>query len=347
LASGGLAPPLVTSSGSTVIHTKFCQKQPAAALRAPAPIGVLVYTALDSPSVTLMMTTLYWPLPDRACIEVRGRDATAFLHGQLSRTISALPEGRAPLAAWLDARGRVRALFRVLRLDDSWLLITERDNAHAALKKLGMFILRAAVTMTPNDELCVAAVVDAEDSWRGAAAPPDTVMRHDSLHWIRVGHGLWHVVGPAADVEAGTPKRGMESRATSLPKLAEIRLGIPAITAALADRYVPQMLNLDRLDAVSFDKGCYPGQEVVARVHNMGSVKRRMRRYASDSAAVPRVGDELRTATQAVGEIIAVAVAPGGSEMLAVVEHAAVGADLTIGEARLRELPLPYPVPRE
>ena len=151
--------------------------------------------------------------------------------------------------------------------------------------------------------------------------------------------------GPAAAVEA--PKRGMESLATRAT-LAEVRLGIPAITAALADRYLPQVLNLDRLDAVSFDKGCYPGQEVVARVHNLGSVKRRLRRYASDSAAVPRVGDEVRTATQAVGEIVRVAEAPGGSEMLAIVEHAAADADLSSWRARaLRELPLPYPVPRE
>ncbi len=128
--------------------------------------------------------------------------------------------------------------------------------------------------------------------------------------------------------------------------LAEIGLGIPSITPAVADRFVAQMLNLDELGAVSFDKGCYPGQEIIARVHNLGGVKRRARRYAAPTAP-PALGAPVHAADVQVGEVVRSAATESGCELLAVVEHAAAGAALTCGGATLRELPLPFAVPRD
>jgi folate-binding Fe-S cluster repair protein YgfZ len=106
------------------------------------------------------------------------------------------------------------------------------------------------------------------------------------------------------------------------------------------------MLNLDVLDAVSFDKGCYPGQEVISRVHHLGSVKRRMRRYACDATAPPAPGAGVVAVDNAdVGEVVRAARVGQDCELLAVVEHSAAGGTLTVGGARLRELPLPYAVP--
>jgi folate-binding protein YgfZ len=127
---------------------------------------------------------------------------------------------------------------------------------------------------------------------------------------------------------------------------AEIELGIPAITPMVADRFVAQMLNLDELDAVSFDKGCYPGQEIIARVHNLGGVKRRARRYAAPREP-PSLGTPVLAAGTEVGEVVRSAPAGGGSELLAVVEHAAAGSPLTCAGAPLAELPLPFAVPRD
>ncbi len=104
--------------------------------------------------------------------------------------------------------------------------------------------------------------------------------------------------------------------------LAEIRLGLPSIGAPVVEHFVAQMLNLDLLDAVSFDKGCYPGQEVIARVRHLGSVKRRMRRYACDAETPPAPGAAVVTADGAnVGEVVRAERAERGSELLAVVEH--------------------------
>jgi hypothetical protein len=107
------------------------------------------------------------------------------------------------------------------------------------------------------------------------------------------------------------------------------------------------MQNLDVLDAVSFDKCCYPGQEVIARVHHLGSVKRRMRRYACDSETPAAPGATIVVADGTnVGEVVCAARADRGSELLAVVEHSAAGGALSADGARLGELlPLPYAVP--
>jgi folate-binding protein YgfZ len=203
--------------------------------------------------------------------------------------------------------------------------------------------MRAAVDIEPADQWRVAALVDA--SGAASAAPPadtprDSVLIRGDLRWVCVGAGLWHVLGTRAAVEGFDPS--VARGADSVAALAELRLGIPAIRAAAADRYVPQMLNLDRLDALSFDKGCYPGQEVVARVQHLGSVKRRMRRYAAASAAPPAPGAEVASAAgQPAGEIVRAAPADGGFEALAVVDDAAAAAELFAAGVQLHEQPLP------
>jgi folate-binding protein YgfZ len=294
------------------------------------------------------MTFRYVSLLDTACLEVRGADAGAFLHGQLSGAVADLDASRAPLAGWADARGRMRALLRVVRLGERWLLLTPRDGADELAKKLRMFVLRAKVELARAD-LGVAGLLGSSDEWleRQGVAPstlPNRLVRRDELTFVRVGPTYWQMLGaPAALAALGAalpPAREADAA------LAEIQLGIPAITPAIAERYVAQMLNLDALGAVAFDKGCYPGQEVIARVHNLGGVKRRARRYAA-RGAVPGVGAAVLAAGTAVGEIVLGAAGEDGAEVLAVVDHAAADAELTSGGAALRELPLPFAVPRD
>jgi hypothetical protein len=169
-------------------------------------------------------------------------------------------------------------------------------------------------------------------------------VRHGELGFIRVGPAYWQVLGPPAAL--ASLAAGLTTASADDIALAEIRLGIPAITSAIADRFVAQMLNLDALAAVSFDKGCYPGQEIIARIHNLGGVKRRARHYAAQSAP-PAVGAAVQAAGTAAGEVVRSAAAASGCELLAVVDHAAVGAALTCDGATLRELPLPFALPTD
>ena len=289
-------------------------------------------------------------LRDTVCLEARGADAAAFLHAQLSRSVADLDEKRAPLAAWADPRGRVRALLRVCRQHDRWLLMTPRDGADDLLKKLRMFVLRSKLTLTCADDVHVAALLGDADEWlaaRGVRADdalPNLLVGADELAFIRVGPSYWQALGAATPLASLTA--GLSTASATEAALAEVRLGIPAITPVLADRFVAQMLNLDELDAVSFDKGCYPGQEIIARVHNLGGVKRRARRYGSP-ADPPEIGAAVLAAGAQVGEVVRSAPARMGCELLAVVDHAAADKPLTCAGAPLAELPLPFAVPRD
>jgi len=292
-------------------------------------------------------------LHDRVCLEARGPEAAAFLHGQLSRSMLELAAGDAPLAGWADARGRVRAVLRVVPLPERWLLVTPREGADALLAKLRMFVLRAKVTLARADDVAVAALLgDAADvlGRRGVAAdtPPNRMVRRDELGFVRIAPRYWQVLGPRAALEPLAAEA--ESAAATAADLAEIGLGIPAITPPIAERFVAQMLNLDALGAVSFDKGCYPGQEIIARVHNLGGGKRRARRYALHAAGTAEPAPAtpvLDPNGRIVGDVVRAARAAQGFELLAVVDHAAAAGALTCCGAPLMELPLPFDVPRD
>ena len=294
------------------------------------------------------MTPRYCPSLPYACIEARGADSARFLNGQMSRALDTLDASRAPLAGWHDPRGRVRALLRVVRRADRWWLVTPADVAAATAKRLAMFVLRAAVKIEVAADISVAALLDADDGWLAShglpsATPENAVVTLGALAYVRLGPSLWHLIGPRAAIDAFAPElpRAPESDA----QLAEIRLGLPAIGTPVVEHFVAQMLNLDVLDAVSFDKGCYPGQEVIARVHNLGSVKRRMRRYGCEAHAPIAPGTAVSTADGTnVGEVVRAARADRGFELLAVVEHSALN-PLAVGGAPLRGLPLPYAIP--
>lgn len=295
------------------------------------------------------MAARYCNLTDRTVIAVRGADAGAFLHGQLSQALASLGPDAAPLAAWHDARGRVRALVRVHRLPDHWLLVAPRDGADALVAKLRMFVLRSAVTLAVAPETAVGAVIDAAPDWLLAHglpqdAAPNRAVSHGEVRFTRIGERYWEALGPRAALAAlagPLPPASLDEAAA-----AEIALGLPLITAAASERFVAQMLNLDKLGALAFDKGCYPGQEIIARVHNLGGVKRRLRRYAAPSSPPP-VGTSVVTSGTAVGEVVRSAATPGGCELLALVDNAATDASLTSDGTPLSELPLPFAVPRD
>jgi tRNA-modifying protein YgfZ len=287
-------------------------------------------------------------LADTAIIGVTGADARTFLHAQLSGNIADLSPDEAPLGAWHDPRGRVRALFRVLPAGEQWWLLTCADIATAVLRKLQMFVLRARVTLAPADDLHVHALIGDADGWLEAAqldlaAKPNALHHARDVYWLRVGPKLIYAVGADAAIRAACA--GLEPAPADAAELAAIRCGIPRIDAALTEKYIPQMLNLDALGAVSFNKGCYPGQEVITRTQHRGTVKRRMRRFAAASGAVPAIGAALASANgEPAGEVVRAARAEHGAELLAVVRLDSLGGPLFAAgnENPLTELPLPY-----
>ncbi|HXM83688.1 MAG TPA: folate-binding protein [Burkholderiales bacterium] len=238
-------------------------------------------------------------------LSVSGDDARAFLHAQLTKDIENLPPERAALAGWCSAKGRLLASFLVIPAPQGFLLQLARDIAPGVARKLSMFVLRAKVR-----------IADVSESWEqfgvwgdGANGPadPNGISHKGSIITVHVGDGRYLVLGPAGEVPL-TPTAG-EERWT----LQEIRAGRPLITAATQDKFVPQMVNFDELGAVDFRKGCYPGQEIVARAQYRGQVKRRMVGAHAPAGVELRPGQEFNG-----GTVIDVAPAENGSELLAV-----------------------------
>ena len=281
---------------------------------------------------------------DTAFIEVAGGDARSFLHAQLSLAVPALPWTTAPLAGWHDPKGRVRALFRLVPRTRSWLLMAPRDNAEALAAKLRMYVLRSDVEISLADDLELLGIVGGTADGLARLGIPsggdNAVTEIDGVCRLRVGPELAYLVGPAdalSDLVAGC-----DQAPAALAQLAEIELGIVTISAGLEDRFVAQMLNLEQLGAISFDKGCYPGQEVIARIHNLGAVKRRVQRFAVEPGTRIEHGAPVRDAADSVvGEVVRAAEYGERCELLAVVELGAAFKPICVNGKRLTRLALP------
>jgi folate-binding protein YgfZ len=226
-------------------------------------------------------------------LSVTGDDAREFLHAQLTKDIRSLPADRIALAGWCSAKGRLLASFLVVPSPQGFLLQLARDLAAAVAKRLTMFVLRAKVKVADESERWAQDGVwdmdggAAEVSWNGTIAT------------VRVAERRYLQLGPLAEMQAAATAREEEWT------LQEIRAGRPLITAATQDQFVPQMVNLEKLGAVDFQKGCYPGQEIVARAQYRGQVKRRMVQVRAPA------GSDLRPGQEFEGGIV-------GDELLAV-----------------------------
>lgn len=242
------------------------------------------------------------PLTDLAVISLTGADATTFLQSQLTQDVSALDSDHATLAGYCTARGRLLASLIAVRQgtepSDGWLLMTKADNALAFAQRLRMFVLRAKVDVTISDSAVVGVRIHGSGS-AGATGNTDVAAGHSSAHQ---GLGLtlpdpaspYTVVrhndeiricapGPvgAADTRwwlLNAPDLDLEAPDTALLawQADDIAAGLPWVQAATQETFIPQTLNMDLINGVSFTKGCYPGQEVVARSHYRGTIKRRM-----------------------------------------------------------------------
>lgn len=234
-------------------------------------------------------------------LSVTGADARAFLHAQLTNDIEHLAPERWALAGWCSAKGRLLASFLVIPSPDGFLLQLARDLATPIAKRLAMFVLRAKVKIADqSDAWAQFGVWDAELEARDVAWGGNVAM-------VRVGDRRFLQLGPAA--EMNEPANADEAQWT----LQEIRAGRPLITSATQDQFVPQMVNFDVLGGVDFRKGCYPGQEIVARAQYRGQVKRRMVHARAPAGVALQPGQDFNG-----GMVVDVAPAEGGAELLAV-----------------------------
>ena len=295
------------------------------------------------------------PLPHLGVIRVEGDDAAKFLHGQLTQDFSLLGLSEARLAGFCSAKGRMQASFiGFKRSQTEVLLVCQQDVLSSTLKRLSMFVMRAKAKLTDATadyalfglagEALDAITGEASAAWAkqdvGAASlislyPSDGVRR-----------ALW--LAPVAE-----PAPAGANLSTSDWCWSEVRSGIAMVSAAIAEAFVPQMLNYESVAGVNFKKGCYPGQEVVARSQFRGTLKRRAYVVHIDGDdSQPFVSQEVfheSDAEQPCGMVAQVAVNPneGFSAIVSMQTSAADGGKLTLGSAsgaKITLLPLPYPL---
>jgi folate-binding protein YgfZ len=283
-------------------------------------------------------------LEDIAVVGARGADSVNFLQGQLSRDLAQLPDGGAVLAGLHSPQGRCLAVLRVLRVThDHLLLVLPADLSDMVRQLLTRHVLRAKVRLE-----------DAGAAWRvyGATGPDAAAAGSTRLSVALDGAGLRQLI--LAPRGEPLPDGDIVSRDSW--RLDDIAAGLPEIVAATSGQFVAQMLNLDLLDAISFSKGCYTGQEIIARAHYRGQVKRRMQRFHTGSDLPLLPGDRVRLTDGRAAQVVMAAPAEGGGQQFlgvttlpgSVVQVVEPGADLETGPAMALPavaLPLPYLLP--
>ncbi|UCC14219.1 MAG: folate-binding protein YgfZ [Gammaproteobacteria bacterium] len=269
-------------------------------------------------------------LPEYGCFRVTGPDAGSFLQGQLSSDISTLSSRGGQLSSFNDPKGRVIAVLRLLRLDDEYVAVAPHAVIETTARRLGMFVLRARVSVNICRDLTVwgAVGVPGVDSL-GAVA--DAMLLPPKVNAVALG------IRPLSD----TPAAALSGAVDPVDwESAEILAGIPEIYPCTAGSFVAQMLHLDRLGAVSFDKGCYVGQEVIARAHHLGRVKRHARLFRL-ATGVAKPGDKVIVDDANAGTVLRVAAGPGRSLVMAVIRDGVSG-DASVHGYNLEPLPDPF-----
>lgn len=299
---------------------------------------------------------VYCPLPAEGVLTVRGRDARDFLNRQCSSDLAALEAGAARLTSYSDARGRVLAAPRVLvESSDALLLLMPADHVGTVGSLLARYVLRSDVRLdeATSDYQCIGVAGAATEKplreWLGGL-PTDawqTVPLAGTGTLVRLPgpRPRWLACGSPAAISG--LREVLDGRVASAEpatwRLLEIEAGLPIIGSETAGHFVAQMINLDLLGAVDFRKGCYPGQEVVARMRYLGRVKRRMFILHGSGDRIPQPGAAVLAGDDQAGEIVAAAPQPAGGYLaLAVLRlelASAVSADADGGAVTVHQPP--------
>ena len=302
--------------------------------------------------------TVLAPLTQSGLIRAAGEEAAGFLHNLFSNDVQHLGRDRAERCGFCSPKGRLLADFLIWREDHDYLLQLSADLQPAILKKLGMYILRSKVKLfDAGGDIVLLGIAGAGTAAAvkalGADMPaaPFDVARFDRGAAIRLDERRCQLAVRADAAPQVWEALASRARPVGTPawRWLEIEAGIPHITLPTQEEFVPQMANLDLIGGVSFTKGCYPGQEVVARTKYLGKVKRRTYRAHIDGGC-PLPGTDLfspELPDQSCGKVIQAAPSPsGGCEILAsMLMSSAEGGDVHLGSAdglRLEFRSLPY-----
>jgi folate-binding protein YgfZ len=313
-------------------------------------------TDLDKPTLV--------NLSHLVCYQVEGEDATTFLQGQFSNDINAVTSSSGQISSYCTPKGRMLAIFYICKRDDIYLLITSKDIAEEVIKRLQMYVMRSKVSIKLMDDALLMGVCnDNQNKILNTLQLTPT----DSQYLVSANDKYVCMNIPSLSTRYLVISR--QSSSGELNQLStdevnvynetywqwlDVMAGLPSVTGDIQEAFVPQMANMELIGGVSFSKGCYPGQEIVARLHYLGNANRRMFRVEVTQDEPINIGDDIYTqdSDQPIGKFMSV-INEGDRKYsgLAVLRIEAVkNNQLATGSASgdsVQIMPLPYDVPTE
>ena len=305
-------------------------------------------------------SAFFCPLSHEGILAVRGSDAGKFLQGQLTCNINYLDPSHSSLGARCMVKGRMQSSFRILPEGNGYLLAMARELLEPQLADLKKYAVFSKATLEDESQAWARFGVHQGEAALASLGlelndEAGATVRLDDLIAVRVSPGRAELWAPAR--QAGTLG---EALARLLPAgelndwlLGQVRAGLGQVMAQTRELFIPQMINLQAVGGVSFKKGCYTGQEIVARMQYLGKLKRRQYRLALEQSAPPAPGTSIFSPTHgsSVGEVVLAARSEQGCELLAVVGAEAIeDGNLHLGSLegpRLAVLSLPYELDRD
>ncbi|UVL10423.1 folate-binding protein YgfZ [Pseudomonas rhodesiae] len=305
-------------------------------------------------------SAFFCPLIHEGVLAVRGADAAKFLQGQLTCNLNYLSDTQASLGARCTQKGRMQSSFRILLQGDGVLLAMASELLEPQLADLKKYAVFSKSKLTDESAAWSRfGLVNADSALANLGlelpAETDSVARNEYLIAIRVSPDrseLW-VPSDRADAVKAQLSETLDQADLNEWLLGQIRAGIGQVMPQTRELFIPQMLNLQAVGGVSFKKGCYTGQEIVARMQYLGKLKRRLYRLSLDSAQMPEPGTPLFSPSHSssIGEVVIAAKADQVIELLAVLQaEAADSGDVHLGTLEgpgLRLLDLPYTLDRD
>lgn len=305
-------------------------------------------------------SAFFCPLSHEGVLAVRGSDAAKFLQGQLTCNLNYLNDTQASLGARCTQKGRMQSSFRILLQGDGVLLAMATELLEPQLADLKKYAVFSKSKLTDESAAWVRfGVVNGDQALNSLGlelpAQTDSVARTEQWIAIRVSPARAELWVPAESVESVHSQLSAQLKQAGLNEwlLGQIRAGIGQVMPQTRELFIPQMLNLQAVGGVSFKKGCYTGQEIVARMQYLGKLKRRLYRLSLDATQVPDPGTPLFSPSHSnsIGEVVIAAKADQVIELLAVLQaEAAESGNVHIGTLEgpgLQLLELPYSLDRD
>ena len=328
--------------------------------------GVIRFGPADSEIKSAAGEIIVTDLSHLCLVRVSGDDAGSFLQSQLSNDINQVVPDHSQISAYCTPKGRMLAIFRIFHNDGGYLLQFPVSLRESVINRLQMYVIRAKVSFAEEtDRVAIGLSGPGADALLGNQLLPrptevDGCALQEGTLIVRLPgpHPRYQLIGDTTKM--GQTWETLSKQATPTGEAAwswlDIMAGLPTVTPATSEAFVPQMANLELLSAINFKKGCYPGQEIVARMQYLGKLKQRMVRLSVVSDHLPEPGEAIHAPNfpnQSAGTVVSAQPAPGGQgyDLLAVVQISSVeNGELHLGDPEGPELTiesLPYSLEQE